>query len=226
MQLSTLLHKFTALATFAAAALVAGPALAAPALKIGVVPGIFADSVEVAAKEAKKQGLYVQPDKVQPIAHEGPYYRAHAIHMSAPSPQRTPVLFQAGTSARGMQFAGQHGEGIFIGASSPEAARETSRKLRAAAVAAGRRADDVKIYVGLAGAIAYPITTPAPAGATRRRPGLRCRQWRSSRHALALQTLSCFFLRRGLGTVVGRAAVVAGSDKDGAAARSRATAIA
>ena len=60
MQLSTLLHKFTALATFAAAALVAGPALAAPALKIGVVPGIFADSVEVAAKEAKKQGLDVQ----------------------------------------------------------------------------------------------------------------------------------------------------------------------
>lgn len=60
MQLSTLLHKFTALATFAAAALVAGPALAAPALKIGVVPGIFADSVEVAAKEAKKKGLDVQ----------------------------------------------------------------------------------------------------------------------------------------------------------------------
>lgn len=103
-----------------------------------------------AVRADKAQRLYVQPDKVQPIAHEGPYYRAHAIHMSAPSPQRTPVLFQAGTSARGMQFAGQHGEGIFIGASSPEAARETSRKLRAAAVAAGRRADDVKIYVGLA----------------------------------------------------------------------------
>ena len=37
----------------------AGSALAAP-LKIGVVPGIFADSVAVAAKEAKKQGLDVQ----------------------------------------------------------------------------------------------------------------------------------------------------------------------
>lgn len=33
--------------------------IAAP-LKIGVVPGIFADSVEVAAQEAKKQGLEVQ----------------------------------------------------------------------------------------------------------------------------------------------------------------------
>ncbi|WP_415833165.1 MetQ/NlpA family ABC transporter substrate-binding protein [Kerstersia similis] len=43
----------------AVTAMVAGTAAAAP-LKIGVVPGIFADSVEVAAAEAKKQGLDVQ----------------------------------------------------------------------------------------------------------------------------------------------------------------------
>ncbi|MFT4191548.1 MAG: MetQ/NlpA family ABC transporter substrate-binding protein [Comamonas sp.] len=46
-------------AAFVAVALLAGSALAAP-LKIGVVPGIFADSVEVAAQEARKQGLEVQ----------------------------------------------------------------------------------------------------------------------------------------------------------------------
>ncbi|GKT16729.1 metal ABC transporter substrate-binding protein [Acidovorax sp. SUPP2522] len=45
--------------TFIGTALFAGNALAAP-LKIGVVPGIFADSVEVAAKEAKAQGLDIQ----------------------------------------------------------------------------------------------------------------------------------------------------------------------
>ena len=106
------------------------------------------DDDAVVADKARR--IHTLPDKVRPIVHEGPYYRANAIHMCAPSPQRTPVLFQAGTSARGVQFAGQHGEGIFIGASSPEAARETSRKLRAAAVAAGRRADDLKIYVGIA----------------------------------------------------------------------------
>lgn len=106
------------------------------------------DDDAVIADKARR--IHALPDKVRSIVHEGPYYRANAIHMCAPSPQRTPVLFQAGTSARGVQFAGQHGEGIFIGASSPEAARETSRKLRAAAVAAGRRADDLKIYVGIA----------------------------------------------------------------------------
>ncbi|KQR43059.1 MetQ/NlpA family ABC transporter substrate-binding protein [Acidovorax sp. Leaf160] len=55
-----LLRTFFAFAfAFAGAAVLAGSALAAP-LKIGVVPGIFADSVELAAKEAKAQGLDVQ----------------------------------------------------------------------------------------------------------------------------------------------------------------------
>ena len=42
----------TRIATLLGALALAGGALAAP-LKIGVVPGIFADSVEAAAKEAK-----------------------------------------------------------------------------------------------------------------------------------------------------------------------------
>lgn len=54
-----LIPKLTALLAALAALTFAGGALAAP-LKIGVVPGVFADSVEVAAKEAKKQGLDVQ----------------------------------------------------------------------------------------------------------------------------------------------------------------------
>ena len=49
----------TRIATLLGALALAGGALAAP-LKIGVVPGIFADSVEAAAKEAKKQGLDAQ----------------------------------------------------------------------------------------------------------------------------------------------------------------------
>lgn len=47
------------ISTVLVTALLAGGALAAP-LKIGVVPGIFADSVEVAAAEAKKQGLDIK----------------------------------------------------------------------------------------------------------------------------------------------------------------------
>lgn len=56
MRRQLFLKQLTALA---ATALLAGAAIAAP-LRIGVVPGIFADSVETAAKEARKQGLDVQ----------------------------------------------------------------------------------------------------------------------------------------------------------------------
>lgn len=94
--------------------------------------------------------IHALPEKVHAIQHEGPFYRANAIHMSAPSPQRTPVLFQAGTSARGRSFAGQHAEGIFIGAATPAAARETSRRLRQAAADAGRDPAALKIYAGVA----------------------------------------------------------------------------
>ncbi|VVE78566.1 LLM class flavin-dependent oxidoreductase [Pandoraea sputorum] len=94
--------------------------------------------------------IHTLPEKVRAVVHDGPFYRTNAIHMSAPSPQRTPVLFQAGTSSRGLRFAGKHAEGVFIGAASPEAARAASRNLREAAVAAGRAPGDIKIFAGLA----------------------------------------------------------------------------
>ncbi|MDR3399027.1 MAG: LLM class flavin-dependent oxidoreductase [Pandoraea sp.] len=106
------------------------------------------DDGAVVADKARR--IHTLPDKVRPVVHDGPFYRANAIHMSAPSPQRTPVLFQAGTSSRGLRFAGRHAEGVFIGASTPEAARAASRKLRQAALDAGRRPDDIKIYAGVA----------------------------------------------------------------------------
>lgn len=98
----------------------------------------------------KQQRIYTHPDKVHSIHHEGSFYRTNAIHMCEPSPQRTPVLFQAGSSERGQQFAGQHAEAVFIGAPNPLSAQKTARALRQAAVNAGRQPEDVKIYVGIA----------------------------------------------------------------------------
>lgn len=109
--------------------------------------GSWEDGAVIADKARR---IHALSEKVHTVHHEGPFYRSNAIHMSAPSPQRTPLLFQAGTSARGLQFAGHHAEGVFIGAGNPEAARESSRKLRQAAVDAGRQAQDLKIYAGVA----------------------------------------------------------------------------
>ncbi|MFP5078370.1 LLM class flavin-dependent oxidoreductase [Rhizobium sp. YIM 134829] len=104
---------------------------------------------EDAVVRDKARRVFAEPARVRPIHHEGPYYRCEGYHLAEPSPQRTPVLFQAGTSGRGRQFAARHAECIFIGATDPAAAARTAKALREEAVAAGRRPHDIKIFVGI-----------------------------------------------------------------------------
>jgi hypothetical protein len=42
------------------------------------------------------------------VHHRGRHYQVDAIHLAEPSPQRTPVLYQAGSSTRGREFAAAH----------------------------------------------------------------------------------------------------------------------
>lgn len=102
-----------------------------------------------AVRRDRAARVYADPARVHRISHHGRFYDVEGYHLSEPSPQRTPVLYQAGTSGRGQQFAARHAECVFIGAATPEAARKTARAIRAAVVAAGRRAEDVKILVGI-----------------------------------------------------------------------------
>jgi FMN-dependent oxidoreductase (nitrilotriacetate monooxygenase family) len=94
----------------------------------------------------KRLGVYIDPAKVRPIAHEGRYYKVPGIHLCAPSPQRTPVLFQAGTSRRGTAFAAQHAEVTFVSGPSKAVVAKYVDDLRSAAVAAGRAPEDLLIY--------------------------------------------------------------------------------
>jgi long-chain alkane monooxygenase len=95
------------------------------------------------------RGIHADPDKVHKIHHQGPRYRVEGPHLSFPSPQRTPVIFQAGTSSAGRAFAARHAEGVFINAASPHGASVVIDDTRAKAVAAGRRRGDIKFLQGL-----------------------------------------------------------------------------
>src|SRR5690606_5476022 len=53
----------------------------------------------------RERGVFTDPAKVHPIGFEGQRYSVPGIHLSEPSPQRTPVIFQAGASPRGRAFA-------------------------------------------------------------------------------------------------------------------------
>ncbi len=108
----------------------------------------------------REAGVFTDPSKVHEIDHEGEYYKVQATHLCEPSPQRTPILFQAGTSAKGREFAGKHAECVFIGGDSPEAMGKTVRLLRAEAVKHGRDANDLKIF-GLMAVVVAPTDAEA-----------------------------------------------------------------
>ncbi|MFN8981221.1 MAG: LLM class flavin-dependent oxidoreductase [Alphaproteobacteria bacterium] len=67
-----------------------------------------------AVKRDRASGIYADPARVKRITHQGRQYRLDAPHLVEPSPQRTPVLYQAGASDRGRGFAAQHAECVFL----------------------------------------------------------------------------------------------------------------
>jgi FMN-dependent oxidoreductase (nitrilotriacetate monooxygenase family) len=90
-----------------------------------------------------EQGIYADPAKVHDIDHVGRYYDVVGPHLCEPSPQRTPVLFQAGSSEAGRAFAARHAEGVFISARNPQGARALVDDINDRLVAAGRRRGDI-----------------------------------------------------------------------------------
>ena len=81
----------------------------------------------------RRPGCYTDPTRVRPAVHDGPQHRLHAIHLAEPSPQRTPVLFQAGASPRGRAFAARHAECVFVNGTSPGIVAPLVHDLRARA---------------------------------------------------------------------------------------------
>jgi len=93
---------------------------------------------EDAVSRDKANSLYSDPQKVHAIQHYGRWYQVPDAHLSEPSPQRTPVLFQAGASARGAQFAARNAEVIFLGGVTAQAIASDIQRIRQLAVAEGR----------------------------------------------------------------------------------------
>mgnify|MGYP003386476472 CR=1 FL=1 len=61
-----------------------------------------------------ERAVFTDPGKVHRLQHEGQFFKLDGVHLCEPSPQRTPVLYQAGTSAKGAVFAARHAECIFV----------------------------------------------------------------------------------------------------------------
>lgn len=89
---------------------------------------------------------YTDPSQVRQINHQGKYFSLSTPHIVPPSPQRTPFLFQAGTSSAGSEFATTHAEAVFVSSHSPFVLAPKVAKLRQLAKEKGRDPSSLKVF--------------------------------------------------------------------------------
>lgn len=118
---------------------------------------------EDAVVKDRATGIYADPAKVHDINHVGKYFKVPGCHLCEPSPQRTPVLYQAGASPRGQTFAAQHAECIFTLGPNPNVVGQYVRDIRDKARARGRDPHSLKIM-----AFVKVITAATEADARRK----------------------------------------------------------
>lgn len=102
----------------------------------------------------REKRIFADPAKVHKVEHDGKYFKSKGYHSSTPSPQRTPVIFQAGSSGRGRAFAAKHAEGIFLKAPTVEVLRDQINDIRKRAAEYGRDPSFVKVFTGLSVVVA------------------------------------------------------------------------
>ena len=108
--------------------------------------GSWADDATVFDRERR---VAFEPSKVRKVEHKGKYLKMKAQHATHPSPQRTPVLFQAGTSKSGRAFASKHAEAVYVGGLVPSQTAGSIAGIRAQAAELGRDPSSVKFFVGI-----------------------------------------------------------------------------
>jgi FMN-dependent oxidoreductase (nitrilotriacetate monooxygenase family) len=106
--------------------------------------------------------LFTDPEKVHEIQHYGKYFTVPGFHLCEPSPQRTPVLYQAGASRRGKDFAARHAECVFVAAPSKKVLKDYVRDIRQRAAGFGRDPSNL-IFFNLFTVIVAPTEREAQA---------------------------------------------------------------
>ena len=125
---------------------------------------------EDALVQDRVAGLHADFGKVHKINHQGPRYRVEGPHLVSPTPQRTPLLFQAGASEAGRAFAARNAEAVFIASPNVAAAARDTADIRSRAVKHGREPGDLKFFQGL-----YVI--PGSTEAEARRKAAELDEW-------------------------------------------------
>jgi FMN-dependent oxidoreductase (nitrilotriacetate monooxygenase family) len=116
---------------------------------LDVVQGLW-DSWEDDAHVADKDsGVFVDPDKLHRLDHKGEFFQVRGPLNIKRSRQGQPVIFQAGASDDGRNFAAKRAEAIFTPGTSLEDSQSYYRDVKSRAEGFGRDPAKVKILPGV-----------------------------------------------------------------------------
>jgi FMN-dependent oxidoreductase (nitrilotriacetate monooxygenase family) len=127
---------------------------------VRVVQGLWDSYEDDAFPRDKAGGVFLDKSKQHPLNHRGEFFRVDGPLNIQRSQQGQPVIFQAGSSDEGRDFAAQVAEGIYANAEDIEEAQEYYEDVKRRTAAAGRNPDHVVILPGLT-----PIIAPTDAEA-------------------------------------------------------------
>ncbi|MDR7154757.1 FMN-dependent oxidoreductase (nitrilotriacetate monooxygenase family) [Sphingobium xenophagum] len=117
---------------------------------LDVVQGLW-DSWEADAHVAdKNSGQFVNPEKLHRLNHRGEFFQVRGPLNIKRTPQGQPVIFQAGASDDGRNFAARRAEVIFTHAPTLEEGQAYLADVKARAKGVGRNPDKLFILPGIA----------------------------------------------------------------------------
>jgi FMN-dependent oxidoreductase (nitrilotriacetate monooxygenase family) len=116
---------------------------------LNVVRGLWDSYEDDAFPRDKARGVFLDKEKLHALNHRGEFFSVAGPLNISRSRQGQPVIFQAGSSEEGRDFAASEAEGIYSNEESFEEAREYYDDIKRRTRAHGRNPDHLLIFPGL-----------------------------------------------------------------------------
>jgi len=117
---------------------------------LDVVQGLWDSWEDDALVHDKASGRFFDPAKLNTLGHKGEFLSVKGPLNIARSAQGQPVIFQAGASEDGRNFAAKRADAVFVGHGDIEEARSYYADVKARAAGFGRDPDDLFILPAIA----------------------------------------------------------------------------
>jgi FMN-dependent oxidoreductase (nitrilotriacetate monooxygenase family) len=116
---------------------------------LSVVQGLWDSWEDDALVHDKATGQFLDPSKLHPLNHQGEFFSVKGPLNIARSAQGQPVIFQAGASEDGKNFAAERADCIFVSHDDLEEAKAYYKDVKARAAGFGRDPDKLLILPGI-----------------------------------------------------------------------------